>query len=136
MDYQGSKPQSDMMHMMRIMTGSLQHMIEWKQKRGRQEILQCMRESTYPPVGTPPPPPPRAGTNQSNRCRRGAAPALPPPPPTLPPPHSQRSPYRLNFLSFNEKKVLYNRYNTCLQYSPTVLANFILIHNIMRWKTT
>ncbi len=29
MDYQGSKPQSDMMHMMRIMTGSLQHMIEW-----------------------------------------------------------------------------------------------------------
>jgi len=28
MDYQGSKPQSDMMHMMRIMTGSLQHMIE------------------------------------------------------------------------------------------------------------
>ncbi len=31
-----------------------------------------------------------------------------------------------------KKKVLYNRYNTCLQYSPTVLANFILIHNIMR----
>jgi hypothetical protein len=28
MDYQGSKPQSDMMHIMRIMTGSLQHMIE------------------------------------------------------------------------------------------------------------
>jgi hypothetical protein len=28
MDYQGSKPQSDMMHQMRIMTGSLQHMIE------------------------------------------------------------------------------------------------------------
>jgi hypothetical protein len=28
MDYQGSKPQSDMMHIMRIMTGTLQHMIE------------------------------------------------------------------------------------------------------------
>jgi hypothetical protein len=134
MDYQGSKPQSDMMHMMRIMTGSLQHMIEWKQKRGRQEILQCMRESTYTPVGTPPLPPPGRDSPeqqvQTGCCTRST------PPPTLPPPHSQRSPYRLNFLSFNEKKVLYNRYNTCLQYSPTVLANFILIHNIMRWKTT
>jgi hypothetical protein len=28
MDHQGKKPQSDMMHMMQIMTGSLQHMIE------------------------------------------------------------------------------------------------------------
>ena len=94
-----------------------------KQKRGRQEILQCMRESTYTPVGTPPlPPPPGPGLTRATGAD-GVLHPLYPPPPTLPPPHSQQSPYRINFLLYNAKKVLYNRYNTCLQYTPTVHAN-------------
>jgi len=68
------------------MTGSLQHMIEWKQKRGRQEILQCMRESTYTPVGTPPPPPPGPGLTRATGADGVLHPLYPPPSPHAPPP--------------------------------------------------
>ncbi len=93
-----------------------------KQKHGRQEILQCIRESTYTPVGTPSPPPPPGRDSPEQQEQMGCC-TRSIPPPHAPPPHSQQSPYRINFLSYNAKKVLYNWYNTCLQYTPTVHAN-------------
>ena len=71
----------------------------------------------HPGRHPPSPPPPGPGLTRAT----GADGVLHPlyPPPHAPPPHSQRSPYRLNFLSFNEKKGTIQS----VQHMPTVLAN-------------